>query len=98
MAGRIIVLERSKSRKPAYTNNGVSFIPSSHASGAVGSRRVDDSMPIRRAQQGDTAAFEEFVRLDDRSVLRLGGHLPGSPGAGQEFLPDRMLPSGRNAA
>jgi len=57
------VLESSKSRMPAYTNNGVSFIPSSQASGTVGSRRVDDSMLIRRAQQGDTAAFEELVRL-----------------------------------
>src|SRR5437879_12233150 len=85
MAGRIIVLESSKSRMPAYTNNGVSFIPSSQAAGAVGSRRVDDSALIRRAQQGDTTAFEELVRLYDRSVLRLAVHLTGSQANGQDI-------------
>src|SRR5256885_15105951 len=83
MAGRIIVLESSKSRMPAYTNNSVSFAPSSQAAGAVGSRRVDDSMLIRRAQQGDTAAFEELVRLYDRSVLRLAVHRTRSLEVGQ---------------
>src|SRR5207247_5630000 len=85
MTGRIIVSESSKSRMPAYTNNGMSFIPSSQAAGAVGSRRVDDSMLIRRAQQGDTAAFEELVRLYDRSVLRLAVHLTGSQEDGQDI-------------
>src|SRR3989449_10804636 len=91
MAGRIIVLESSKSRMPAYTNNSVSFIPSSQASGAVGSRRVDDSMLIRRAQQGDTAAFEELVRLYDRSVLRLAVHLTGSQEDGQDIYQEAFL-------
>ena len=75
---------------PAYTNNSVSFIPSSQASGAVGSRRVDDSMLIRRAQQGDTAAFEELVRLYDRSVLRLAVHLTGSQD-GQDIYQEAFL-------
>src|SRR5881397_3359588 len=91
MAGRIIVLESSKSRMPAYTNNGVSFIPSSQAAGAVGSRRVDDSALIRRAQQGDTAAFEELVRLYDRSVLRLAVHLTGSQEDGQDIYQEAFL-------
>src|SRR5438309_2752043 len=55
MAGRIIV--------SGYTNNSVSFATKSQAAGTVGSRRVDDSLLIRRAQQGDTAAFEELVRF-----------------------------------
>src|SRR5256884_8477450 len=91
MAGRIIVLESSKSRMPAYTNNGVSFIPSSQAAGTVGSRRVDDSMLIRRAQQGDTAAFEELVRLYGRSVLRLAVHLTGSQEDGQDIYQEAFL-------
>ncbi len=78
MAGRIIVSEGSKSRMPTYMSDSVSFAPSSRANGAVGSRRVDDSVLIRRAQQGDTTAFEELVRLYDRSVLRLAVHLTGS--------------------
>src|SRR2546425_5418006 len=91
MAGRIIVLESSKSRMPAYTNNGVSFIPSSQAAGAMGSRRVDDSVLIRRAQQGDTTAFEELVRLYDRSVLRLAVHLTGSQEDGQDIYQEVFL-------
>jgi RNA polymerase sigma-70 factor (ECF subfamily) len=91
VAGRIIVLESSKSRMPAYTNNSVSFAPSSQAAGAVGSRRVDDSMLIRRAQQGDTAAFEELVRLYDRSVLRLAVHLTGSQEDGQDIYQEAFL-------
>src|SRR5213080_5157335 len=83
MAGRIIV--------SAYTNNGVSFIPSSQAAGTVGSRRVDDSMLIRRAQQGDTNAFEELVRLYDRSVLRLAVHLTGSQEDGQDIYQEAFL-------
>src|SRR5207245_11167804 len=90
MAGRIIVLESSKSRMPAYTNNGVSFIPSSQAAGAMGSRRVD-SVLIRRAQQGDTTAFEELVRLYDRSVLRLAVHLTGSQEDGQDIYQEVFL-------
>src|SRR3989475_6523514 len=91
MAGRIIVLESSKSRMPAYTNNGVSFIPSSQAAGAMGSRRVDDSVLIRRAQQGDTTAFEELVRLYDRAVLRLAVHLTGSQEDGQDIYQEAFL-------
>src|SRR5437016_10867250 len=83
MAGRIIV--------SAYTNNSVSFAPKSQASGTVGSRRVDDSMLIRRAQQGDTAAFEELVRLYDRSVLRLAVHLTGSQEDGQDIYQEAFL-------
>jgi RNA polymerase sigma-70 factor (ECF subfamily) len=37
--------------------------------------KVDDSSLVRAAQQGDQAAFEELVRLYDRSVLRLALNL-----------------------
>src|SRR5204863_2809803 len=83
MTGRIIV--------SAYTNNSVSCAPKSQAAGTVGSRRVDDSMLIRRAQQGDTAAFEELVRLYDRSVLRLTVHLTGSEDDGQDIYQEAFL-------
>ncbi len=75
----------------AYTNNSVSCAPKSQAAGTVGSRRVDDSMLIRRAQQGDTAAFEELVRLYDRSVLRLAVHLTGSQEDGQDIYQEAFL-------
>src|SRR5438093_6913553 len=83
MTGRIIV--------SAYTNNSGSCAPKSQAAGTVGSRRVDDSMLIRRAQQGDTAAFEELVRLYDRSVLRLAVHLTGSQEDGQDIYQEVFL-------
>src|SRR5438876_10701789 len=98
MAGRIIVSESSKSRMPAYTNNGMSFIPSSQAAGAVGSRRVDDSVLIRRAQEGVTAAFEELVRLYDRSVLRLAVHLAGSQEDVEVIYQEALLRSYINMA
>src|SRR3989454_1311034 len=91
MAGRIIVSEGSKSRMPTYMSDSVSFAPSSRANGAVGSRRVDDSVLIRRAQQGDTTAFEELVRLYDRSVLRLAVHLTGSQEDGQDIYQEVFL-------
>src|SRR5438874_8009266 len=90
MAGRIIV--------SAYTNNSVSCAPKSQAAGTVGSRRVDDSMLIRRAQQGDTAAFEELVRLYDRSVLRLAVHLTGSQEDGQDIYQEAFLRAHINLA
>src|SRR5437867_12007576 len=83
MTGRIIV--------SAYTNSSVSCATKSQAAGTVGSRRVDDSMLIRRAQQGDTAAFEELVRLYDRSVLRLAVHLTGSQEDGQDIYQEVFL-------
>src|SRR5438132_9671847 len=83
MTGRIIV--------SAYTNNGWSCEPTRQAGGTVGARGVGDSMLIRRAQQGDTAAFEELVRLYDRSVLRLAVHLTGSQEDGQDIYQEAFL-------
>ena len=82
--------ESSKSQMPAYMSS-ISFAGPSQTAGAVGPRRVDDSMLIRRAQQGDTAAFEELVRLYDRSVLRLAVHLTGSQEDGQDIYQEAFL-------
>ncbi len=53
--------------------------------------RVDDGQLIRRAQQGDTAAFEELVRQYDRAVLRLAIHLTGSLEDGQDIYQEAFL-------
>jgi RNA polymerase sigma-70 factor, ECF subfamily len=55
------------------------------------SDRVDDSQLIRRAQQGDTSAFEELVRQYDRAVLRLAIHLTGSLEDGQDIYQEAFL-------
>lgn len=58
--------------------------------------RVDDTMLVRRAQQGDTTAFEELVRHYDHSVLRLAFHLTGSRGDAQDIYQEAFLRAYRN--
>ena len=53
--------------------------------------RVDDSVLVREAQQGNTAAFEELVRQYDRAVLRLAVHLTGSQEDGQDIYQEAFL-------
>src|SRR5204862_2846918 len=85
----MIVSEMSKSRGvPGYMNN-LAFLPSSRK--ATGSSRVDDTLLIRAAQQGDATAFEELVRQYDRAVLRLAVHLTGSQEDGQDIYQEAFL-------
>src|SRR5207253_10653653 len=86
----MIVSEMNKTRGvPAYMNN-LGFLPSSRKSAGVTSR-VDDTLLIRAAQQGDTSAFEELVRQYDRAVLRLAVHLTGSQEDGQDMYQEAFL-------
>jgi RNA polymerase sigma-70 factor (ECF subfamily) len=57
----------------------------------VGAARVDDTLLIRGAQLGDSAAFEELVRQYDRAVLRLAVHLTGSQEDGQDIYQEAFL-------
>ena len=52
---------------------------------------VDDTLLIREAQSGDTAAFEQLVRQYDRAVLRLAVHLTGSQEDGQDIFQEAFL-------
>jgi RNA polymerase sigma-70 factor (ECF subfamily) len=52
---------------------------------------VDDTLLIREAQQGNSAAFEELARHYDRAVLRLVIHLTGSQEDGQEICQEAFL-------
>src|ERR1700755_26764 len=60
--------------------------------------RVDDFRLIRAAQQGDTASFEELVRLYDRPVLRLAMHITGSPEDAQDIYQEAFLRAYLNLA
>jgi RNA polymerase sigma-70 factor (ECF subfamily) len=60
------------------------------------STRVDDTVLVRRAQQGDTAAFEQLVRNYDRSVLRLAIHLTDSTEDAQDIYQEAFLRAYRN--
>ena len=83
------VSEISKIRGTPYLNHPV-LAPVNQ--GAEAARvRVDDSVLVREAQQGNTAAFEELVRQYDRAVLRLAVHLTGSQEDGQDIYQEAFL-------
>jgi RNA polymerase sigma-70 factor, ECF subfamily len=58
--------------------------------------RADDTALVRRAQEGDTAAFEELVRHYDRTVLRLATHLTDSAEDAQDIYQEAFLRAYRN--
>jgi len=87
----MIVGDTGKTRiAPAYVN-AAGFAASGPKVGEARSVRVDDTLLIREAQQGNTAAFEELVRQYDRAVLRLAVHLTGSQEDGQDIYQEVFL-------
>jgi len=60
--------------------------------------RVDDTVLIREAQNGNRAAFEELVRQYDKAVLRLALHMTGSEQDAQDIYQDAFLKAYRNLA
>lgn len=60
------------------------------------SARVDDTILVRRAQQGDTAAFEQLIRNYDRTILRLAMHLTDSTEEAQDIYQEAFLRAYRN--
>src|SRR5690349_24587321 len=62
----------------------------------VQDRRIDDTMLIREAQQGNRAAFEELVRHYDQAVLRLALHLTGTEHDAQDVYQDAFLKAYKN--
>ncbi len=87
----MIVCDTGKTRiAPAYVN-AAGFAASGPKVGEARSVRVDDTLLIRQAQQGNTAAFEELVRQYDRAVLRLAVHLTGSQEDGQDIYQEVFL-------
>ena len=87
----MIVCDTGKIRiAPAHVN-AAEFAASGPKVGEARSVRVDDTLLIREAQQGNTAAFEELVRQYDRAVLRLAVHLTGSQEDGQDIYQEVFL-------
>jgi RNA polymerase sigma-70 factor, ECF subfamily len=60
------------------------------------SSRVDDTVLIREAQNGNRAAFEELVRQYDRAVLRLALHMTRSEQDAQDIYQEAFLKAYRN--
>jgi RNA polymerase sigma-70 factor, ECF subfamily len=73
----------------AFSVAGNGLVPAS-------SSALDDTILVRRAKQGDTAAFEELVRNYDRSVLRLVMHLTDSTEEAQDIYHQTFLDAYRN--
>lgn len=84
--------ELAKNRTP----NAMAFAAFDQTAEPYRSRRVDDTVLIRRAQAGNTEAFEELVRHYDRTVLRLAIHLTGSEDDAQEIYQEAFLRAYRN--
>jgi RNA polymerase sigma-70 factor, ECF subfamily len=61
-----------------------------------GLSRIDDTVLVREAQQGNTAAFEELVRHYDQAVLRLAMHLTSSESEAQDIYQDAFLKAYRS--
>lgn len=58
--------------------------------------RVDDTLLVREAQQGNAASFEELVRHYDRPVLRLAIHLTNSQEDAQDIYQEAFLRAYQN--
>ncbi|MBV8476853.1 MAG: sigma-70 family RNA polymerase sigma factor [Acidobacteria bacterium] len=87
----MLVAQLSKTPRAAMAFSGP---PNSTV--AASSRRPDDTILVRRAQNGDTAAFEELVRHYDRTVLRLASHLTDSSEDAQDIYQEAFLRAYRN--
>jgi RNA polymerase sigma-70 factor (ECF subfamily) len=74
----------------------LTFSIAGNAGGTASSEGVDDTVLVQRAQQGDTAAFEELVRNYDRRVLRLALHLTDSTEDAQDIYQEAFLRAYRN--
>jgi RNA polymerase sigma-70 factor (ECF subfamily) len=61
-----------------------------------GLSRIDDTVLVREAQRGNTAAFEELVRHYDQAVLRLAMHLTSSESEAQDIYQDAFLKAYRS--
>jgi RNA polymerase sigma-70 factor (ECF subfamily) len=74
----------------------MAFSAAGNVPAPASSARVDDTILIRRSQQGDTTAFEELVRNYDRSILRLTMHLTDSTADAQDIYQETFLRAYRN--
>ena len=87
----MIVCDPGKTRIAPGYSPAAGFGASGPKAGEVRPVRVDNTVLIREAQQGNTAAFEELVRQYDRAVLRLAVHLTGSEEDGQDIYQEAFL-------
>jgi len=89
--GMMTVCDTGKTRiAPPYVD-AAGFAASRPKASEARPVRVDDTVLMREAQQGNTAAFEELVQQYDRAVLRLAIHLTGSQEDAQDIYQEAFL-------
>jgi len=66
--GTHMLPETDQIRRVPDHMNGIGYLPSMSTVGENRPTRVDDTLLIRAAQQGDAAAFEQLVQQYDRLV------------------------------
>ena len=76
--------------------NGLAYASSVQRADRGGPSRADNTILVRDAQQGNTAAFEELVRQYDRAVLRLALRLTGSQEEAQDIYQEAFLRAYKN--
>src|SRR5271156_7202865 len=87
-------LSRAKYRAEKVSGNGENAPARGRMAGQE--RRIDDTILIREAQQGNRGAFEELVRHYDQPVLRLALHLTGTEQDAQDVYQDAFLKAYKN--
>jgi len=79
---------------PSELDHRNRFQPS--GDGAADASRRDTSVLVRKAQRGNTAAFEELVRQYDKAALRLALRLTGSEHDAQDVCQEAFLGAYQN--
>ena len=69
--------ETGKTRDPMGYSNSLPFSLRANIAETRESIGLDDTILVRRAQRGDTAAFEELIRHYDQAILCFALHLTG---------------------
>jgi RNA polymerase sigma-70 factor, ECF subfamily len=85
------VSEAGKTRGSIEYSNPLPFSFGGTSAETRESKGVDDTALVRRAQRGDTAAFEEVIRHYDQAILCFALHLTGSQQHAQDIYQESLL-------
>ena len=83
--------ETGKTRDSVDYGNSLPFSLRRNSAENRESTSLDDTLLVRRAQRGDTAAFEELIRHYDQAILCFALHLTGSQQDAQDIYQESLL-------
>jgi RNA polymerase sigma-70 factor, ECF subfamily len=85
------VTEAGKTRDSMDHSNSLAFSFRASIAEARESVALDDTVLVRRAQTGDTSAFEELIRHYDQAILCFALHLTGSQQDARDIYQESLL-------